>query len=161
MTERIIKGRTLKGEPREYKFQLMDSKTAFQVMHEFMAEIQIVSPILAGSIKENKEPGDFVPEEISDAALSLIEYIPMSISWERLEKLNEAMLAGAQITDGSQVYHLDEKGFGPIDPYEAYTALFFAVVANYEPIVAPLLGALGKQGEDDTDLNIEKEAIKN
>jgi hypothetical protein len=152
MSKRTIKGKDLQGTERTYTFELMTQKRAFQLFHEFSAEIQLMAPMIVGNIIDDKkeEPGEFDALALSKDALRLIECFPMVLSWDRIVELNKFMLANCTIQTGDEIITMDKQGFGGLDPIGSYMALFYAIIANYEPLVAPLLVALGEQGEKDT-----------
>lgn len=155
MTEkkRTINGRNLSGENREYTFHLMSARTGLDVFHNFSAECQLFGPMLVERLSASKDtdPGDFDPSEIKQEALELVQYFPIVTTWNRLKILNREMLAGCVVKTADRTITFDKEGFGDLDPIECYLALFYAIVANYEPYIAPLLGALDGQGETDLD----------
>jgi len=174
--QRTINGRNIQGEERIYTFNLMPSKTAYRVFHEFCnKEVQLAAPVLIEHLsqmwnpepvepKEGEEPRppepppEFDPDNLPTYALEITKYFPMVLTWDRIIELNGLMLSGATVTTDGEVTSFDKDGFADIDPVEAYNALLYAIVANYEPQIPPLLLALSVQGEDDTDQNPETTA---
>ena len=161
--QRTIKGRNIQGDERIYTFNLMKAKTAYRVFHEFAnKEVDLAAPVIIGHLakmwnpKEGEdEPEEFNPGAIPVHALEVAKYFPMVLTWERISELNAVMLAGATVTVDDAVVSFDSDGFAELDPVESYNALLYAIVANYEPLIPPLLLALTEQDEDDTSQNQE------
>lgn len=163
---RTIKGRNIQGEERVYTFNLMKAKTAFRVFHDFCnKEVQLAAPVLIEHLSkmwntkpkdgEQTKPPEFDADDLPVHALEIVKYFPMVLSWERISELNMVMLAGATVTMGDDIVKFDNEGFAELDPVESYNALLYAIVANYEPQIPPLLMALTTQGDEDTSQNQE------
>jgi hypothetical protein len=133
--------------------------------------MQLAGPVLIEHLsklwnsEESEGEGSQAPEEF-DAdnlpliALELVQFFPMVLDWKKLEELNALMLSYATVKIGEDSIDFDKDGFAELDPVESYNALLYAIVANYEPQIPPLLSALTKQGEDDTDQNQGTQANK-
>ncbi len=152
--KRTINGRNIQGDERVYTFHLMNSKTAYRVFHEFSnKEVVLAAPVIVDHLSkmwsDDAEPTEFDPDNLPKQALEIAKYFPMVLDWERLSELNELMLSNALVKiDEDTVIQFDTYGFADLDPLENYNALLYAIVANYEPLIPPLLSALTDQGED-------------
>jgi len=143
-----IEGSNLFGDGRKYTFNLMDAKTGTRLFHEYISLIVKALPLLgkflsAGGEKKDSEDGGNI-KQISD----LVAVLPQILTWERVEELAREMLAGHKATIDGTVHQADEAGFHDGitgDPLELYTAIFYAITANYPKYIDPLLMAL----EDD------------
>ncbi len=167
--QRTIKGRNIQGEWRIYTFHLMNSKTAYRVFHEFSnKEVELAAPVIIDHLSKmwnNKdgeaiEPEEFNPDDLPLTALEIVKYFPMLLSWERISELNALMLSGAIVQIDDETIQFDKDGFADIGPVESYNALLYAIVANYEPLIPPLLLALTEQGEDDISDKSDQAAAK-
>jgi hypothetical protein len=160
--KRTINGRNIQGDERVYTFNLMDSKTAYNVFHEFSRnEVALAAPVIVDHLSElwntppkegeaPAEPNMFNADELPLHALQVVKFFPLVLTFKRISELNELMLANATVAEGENTIQFDKDGFAKIDPLEMYNALLYAIVANYEPLIPPLLLALEEQGEDDT-----------
>ena len=154
--QKMIKGRNLKGDSRTYTFGLMPAKTGFHLFHDLCnKDFQVAAPMLVEHMaKLWSQPceldADFDPENIPLAALQIVQYFPIVFNFDRLSELNSLMLTDASVTISEETVKFDKDGFARIDPMESYNALLYAIIANYEPFIPPLLWALQCQGDDDT-----------
>ncbi|GEM_PF-5401918 len=134
---KVIEGKTLFDESRKYTFQLMNAETGLKVFHE--AFIPILVPLIIG----------FGNDESGIDVKGLIQIIPETIKWEKLQSLARDMLSGAIIEIDGIRLEAGPTGISEYaleDPMEVYTAIFYALAANFPKYVNPLL-----EGEETGD----------
>ncbi len=149
----IVEGTSILGDARKYAFKLMDAKTGTRLFHEYISLIVKALPLLGKFLtsSDKKDSDDSNLEQITD----LVTILPQILTWERVEELAREMLAGHKATIGGTSYEADETGFHDGvtgDPLEIYTAIFYAITANYPKYIDPLLKALeGDEGDSSPD----------
>ncbi len=150
----------LGGEARKYAFKLMNAKTGTRLFHEYISLVVKALPLLGKFLSasdEKKGKDDVDLKQISE----LVSILPQILTWERVEELAREMLAGHKATIGGTVHEADETGFHDGitgDPLELYTAIFYAITANYPKYIDPLLTALEDEGDSSQDQGDETEA---
>jgi hypothetical protein len=167
MTEKktvLIEGKTIFGETRKYKFTLLDAKTGLEIFHEYASILitgsQEIIPALTRAINSEIDGGvdDLMSVITKSKSLELIRLVPSILTMDRIQHLAKTMLTDCEVTVDNEVQTIDGDGLAPYmigDPLELYTAIFYAVCANYPKYVAPFLGALEEnQGETDTSQTI-------
>ena len=153
---KTIEGRNLYGDDRTYTFHLLNAKDGFELYHKFAVEHQLLSAMITSGIdkvNKDKKAGidtTFTPRDIPQINLEIIHAIPQICSLEKITEIKKLLLSGCVMVAGDKKITLDENGDGDLDPFEIYCALFFSVVANYEPIIVPFLWALTPVEEDFT-----------
>lgn len=158
---KTIKSQNLDGESRVYTVVLMSAKKGFEVFHEFVHEMQLAMPMIIEHMDKLKESGEQINvDQLPRAALEIIQFFPLVFDWARLCELNELMLAGATVETDSGKITFDAQGFATVDPVESYLALLHAIVANYEPLIPPLLKALVVKEAEGSDQGNEKQTLK-
>ncbi|MCP4537159.1 MAG: hypothetical protein GY832_08420 [Chloroflexi bacterium] len=143
-----IEGKNLAGERRGYTFNLLSALDGLLYYHEY-------APIVLGVLSDiqtllgDVSSGEDIVPNLKPLLKLVEEYLPK----EKIETFAKDFLAGAKIETDTDVFMADENGVGEYmegDPREFYTALLYAVIANYPKDVAPFFEALGDdQGEDD------------
>ena len=148
-----MKGQTLGGESRYYTFEIMDAETGLELFYKYCEKF--LSNEKIRSLMKQDEDGNLGLELDT---IGMIRLVPSVLPWEDIKHLASKMLVGAwtEPETGEKLQH-DEKGFSELmvgDPMELFTALFYAVWANYPKYIDPLLGAV----DDDSSqgLTIEK-----
>jgi hypothetical protein len=161
--ERVIVGETLGGESRKYTFKLMNAATGLKLFYEYSPKVMEAFFTLMGqfskdevekitnAVKDGKQEEleiDFSMENIK----GVVEMFPKIFSWEEIEMLSKEMLAGSKVEmpDG-KIYTVGDSGIGDHnmgDLLELFTALFYAIRANFPKYIDPLVG--GVEGSDST-----------
>lgn len=164
MSERkrkTVEGKNVFGDDRKYAFFLLDAVTGTRLFHEYISLVVRALPMLGkffASVKEEEKSGVDM-EQISD----LISVLPSILTWERVEELAKEMLAGSTLTIDGEVCTANATGFYEElvgDPLEMYTAIFYAILANYPKYVDPFLTAL-ESDESDSSQSQEKTTALN
>ena len=129
-----ITGKTLGGEKRVYTFEIMDTETGLGLFYKY-----------SGKIIENENVRKMLNEGIEGTALDIMRLFPAVLSWDDIGYICKKTMAGAttKLDDGDTLEH-DENGMAEYmtgDPMELFTALFYALLANYPKYISPLLDA--------------------
>lgn len=134
-----IVGKTLSGDIRTYELEKIPAIVGVRLIHEYgsviLANLDQIREAFASFYEKQDN------ENSSSDLLPLLELIPKVLTFPRLAGLARDMLAGGSV-DGEEI---DADGmcslFGE-DPFELYTALFWALTVNYPKYLGPLLEAL-------------------
>ncbi|MCP4712575.1 MAG: hypothetical protein GY869_28455 [Planctomycetes bacterium] len=114
----------------------MDAATGLKIFHETL-------PVLAGLIPVAQEAlTDLKDGEINFDAVAIVKTLPELVTWEKIQELAGAMLAGAVAEIDGKENTIGETGIGEYtegDPMEVYTAIFYAMAANYPKYIDPFL----------------------
>jgi hypothetical protein len=147
---KTIKVDTIFGDPRMYKFKLMDAETGIKIFYRFStviaASYEVIKPVL------NKLSTRFFDEQAdedqrdntneTDNTLTLADLfrlLPQVFTWDTLIELSKEMLTGAVVTVGDDEHTIGDNGichWSAGDPMEQFQALFYATCANYPKYVA-------------------------
>lgn len=152
MKTKEVDGKTLSGEPRKYTFNLLDAETGLRLFHEY-----------AGVIFSNKDMITQISTGGDATALSIIGLLPRVLPWDKIKELAAALLNGAKIDINGTVCSVGETGIGYYcegDPLELYTALFYAIKANYPKYIDPLFQAVPEEDDLLQDTAPEKKSRK-
>jgi len=165
-----IHGKTFFGEDRNYSFFLMDAKTGTRIFHEYVVLLVEAMPTLGKYFASDDEESD--EDDDKESTVDMMQAAQVAkdlfeiLTWDRVEELARVMLAGHLVTapDGATqcadvVTGFNEEWAG--DPLEAYTAIFYAICANYPKYVAPFMEALDDQGEDSNQETAKTETAQN
>ncbi len=130
MSEKTRKetGKALTGEERIYTFKLLDAKPGLQLFHKYSPKLLD----LWVKVQDTSQDG-FVFE--------LIRKLPTVLDWDDIEYLATKLLGNSTVELDNEIIEIDETGIGEYtigDPMEVYTALFWAINANYPKYLAPL-----------------------
>jgi hypothetical protein len=134
-----IVGKTLSGAVRTYELEKIPAIVGVRLIHEYGSVILANLDQIQGAFAEfleNRSDGNS-----RAGLLPLLELIPKVLTFPRLAGLAMDMLAGGSV-DGEEI---DADGMCPLfgeDPFELYTALFWALTVNYPKYLDPLLEAL-------------------
>lgn len=141
-----ITGKNLDGEKREYAFKLLNAYDGTKLFHEYLDRLfDLVSKI--GELFEETEDG--LNFHLGEGMKLIKEVLP----WDKIEELSEKLLSGCEIhANGKKFLNDVENGIGDFfrgRPREVYTAIFYALCANFEDEMRPFLEALNiETGKD-------------
>ena len=127
--KQTIEGKTLQGEARKYTLNLLNTRESLRVCHN-----NLPSVMDAWSRVQSSE----WPE--------LVMLVGNSFEWSDMEDMAKAMLANAEVEIDGANFTLDENGMGEFmtgDPPEFYTALLYALLANYPKYLKPFFDQVG------------------
>lgn len=136
--QKKIEGINLRGETREYKFELINAENGVRLFHEYVAGFIQMIPNLVEALTETKEGEEKKPLSLLEAGA----VIPSLISFAQLKELAQLLVAKATVMIDGKAYAVDESGFGPHtvgDPLEIYVDVFYALRANYPKYIDPIL----------------------
>jgi hypothetical protein len=145
-----IAGKNLQGESRQYEFKLVDTLTGLKLFHNYISLVIEVLPTLTDliALRRSSDQKEETQKEASigwsdlGSMLEVLRVLPAVFTWDRVTELSAALLAGGKITIDGVTQDMGADGMGDYaksDPMELYTALFYAIAANYPKYFAPFL----------------------
>lgn len=153
MATKEIKATSVLGVERVYQFELMDAENGTEILHEWggKAAMSYESIIDLYNTVIGKGAGDLDKMDVMEkasVAMVIIKKLPEVLTFEVVKGLAAKMLKGYTMTEENKTYTANDRGFlnEYADPLELYTALFYAVRANYGKYIDPLLGTLDLDG---------------
>ncbi|MCP4604486.1 MAG: hypothetical protein GY847_28850 [Proteobacteria bacterium] len=139
MTTSVITGENLRGEKRIYTFQLMDTETGLRIYHENSEAFLQLANILAANTDADEKVDTDTDTRFEE--MERIHIYSMIFPWDKVTELTAAMLTGLVVEiDSKRIATKD--GFGDFaagDPGEHYSALTYAIQANYVKVLGPLM----------------------
>ncbi|MCK5610779.1 hypothetical protein KAR91_53395 [Candidatus Pacearchaeota archaeon] len=170
-TSKPVKGINAQGEKREYKFQLMDAETGTRIFHQYAGTmvkvhdtfvdfiVQLSKTVGAESNAKTKAAYNLLGTD--ENIMFVIKRMPEIFTWEVMAGLAGDMLCNHTVTIDGKEHAADEKGFSIAgDPLEMYTALLYAIEANYPTYIAPLKARLVAMFSDDLTQDSEQDSAK-
>ncbi len=142
---KTIEGVNVFGETRLYRFNLMNAETGTEIFSKFASIIGVsfekMKPILEKFTGLKFEDDEAIKEKIETdlTYVDMFSILPQVFNWETIKDLSETMLAGCQVDIDGTTVEVPGSGICPFaegDPLEQYTALFYAVCANYPKYVS-------------------------
>ena len=124
---KTVEGSSPFGEKRTYTFNLMNAREGNKLFHE---QVATVVPAFKQIMLDD-----------GIDILEVLRLIPSAFSWDDIDDMCKALLAGSTVEIDGKKYEVDETGIGDFtigDPLELYCHLFWAINTNYPKYLANL-----------------------
>lgn len=146
-----INGTNLMGEERVYEFKELNAEYGTMIFHQYASVVAKSWDTVQEIIGAVKDEDEAKATGLLDRGKTILKVLPEILTWNNVKALCGFMLSDHTMTENNTAYTAGESGFSEYkgDPLEMYTAIFYAVLANYPKYTLPFFEAL-TPGDDST-----------